>query len=96
VKFGFVLKHRGAWPVMLCGVLGVSRSGFYAWLVRPLSRRSLEDEHVTELARRSFLDGDRPERCGTINADVRYFHRFAAPGRPRRQLAESVTFSSGL
>ena len=31
--FGFVAKHRGIWPVaFLCGALGVSRSGFYAWL----------------------------------------------------------------
>jgi putative transposase len=36
VKFEFVAKHRGAWPVnLMCEALGVSRSGFYAWLVRP-------------------------------------------------------------
>ena len=39
MKFGFVAKHRGAWPVaMVCEALGVSRSGFYAWLTRPRSR----------------------------------------------------------
>lgn len=36
MKFGFVAKHREAWPVnLMCEALGVSRSGFYAWLVRP-------------------------------------------------------------
>ncbi|MDT4874929.1 IS3 family transposase ISHar2 [compost metagenome] len=31
VKFGFVAKHRGAWPVnLMCEALGVSRGGFYA------------------------------------------------------------------
>ena len=41
VKFEFVAKHRVAWPVnLMCEALGVSRSGFYAWLVRPRSRRS--------------------------------------------------------
>jgi len=31
VKFGFMAKHRGAWPVaMMCEAFGVSRSGFYA------------------------------------------------------------------
>ena len=42
MKFGFVAKHRGAWPVnLMCEALGVSRGGFYAWLTRPRSRRSL-------------------------------------------------------
>lgn len=55
MKFGFVAKHRGAWPVgMMCGALGVSRSGFYAWLARPRSRRSLSDEMVGQQIRTSF------------------------------------------
>lgn len=29
MKFGFIVKHRGTWPVdVLCDTLGVSRSGF--------------------------------------------------------------------
>ena len=39
VKFAFIAKHRGIWPAeWLCGALGVSRGGFYAWLTRPRSR----------------------------------------------------------
>jgi putative transposase len=58
--FGFVAKHRGAWPLaILCEALGVTRTVFSAWLTRPRSRRSLDDERLTELARRSFLDSDR-------------------------------------
>ena len=45
MKHGFMAKHRGAWPVaMMCEALGISRSGFYGWLVRPRSKRSLDDE----------------------------------------------------
>jgi putative transposase len=41
VKFGFVAKHRGIWPVRwMCGALGVSHGGFYAWLGRPPSDRT--------------------------------------------------------
>jgi putative transposase len=41
VKFGFIARHRGIWPVRwMCEALGVSRGGFYAWLTRPRSQRS--------------------------------------------------------
>ena len=47
MKFGFVAKHRGIWPAeWLCGALGVSRGGFYAWLTRPRSQRSRSDEEL--------------------------------------------------
>src|SRR5690606_6410496 len=60
VKYGFVAKHRGAWPVnLMCGALGVSRSGLYAWLDRPRSQRSLDDEAIGRHVRQSFLDSDR-------------------------------------
>src|SRR5258706_1294401 len=60
VKFGFVAKHRGIWPTeWLCGALGVSRGGFYAWLTRPRSQRSRSDEDVGAKVRASFLASDR-------------------------------------
>jgi hypothetical protein len=47
MRFGFIAKHRGIWPAdWLCGALGVSRGGFYAWLTRPRSRRSQNDEEL--------------------------------------------------
>jgi putative transposase len=71
VKFGFVAKHRGAWPVlMMCEALGVSRSGFYAWLERPRSQRSLDDERLGRLARDSFIDSDRTYGARRVWRDV--------------------------
>jgi putative transposase len=59
MRFGFVAKHRGAWLVdLMCEALGVSRSGFYAWLARPRSRRSREDERLGSQVRQSFLGSD--------------------------------------
>ena len=56
MKVGCVAKHRGAWPVILmCEALGVSRSGFYAWMMRPRSRRSLDDEVLGRRVRNSFI-----------------------------------------
>jgi putative transposase len=60
VKFAFIAKHRGIWPVgWLCGALGVSRGGFYGWLRRPPSRRSRSDEELEAKVRASFLASDR-------------------------------------
>ena len=55
--FSFIAKHRAIWPVAwLCGALGVSCGGFYAWLTRP---RSHSDEELTAMVRASFLASDR-------------------------------------
>ena len=60
MKFGFIAKHRGIWAVdWMCGALGVSRGGFYAWLKRPRSRRSRSDEEFGTKARASFIASDR-------------------------------------
>jgi putative transposase len=37
----------------MCCVLGVSHSGYYAWLVRPPSNRSIEDRRLLQLIRDS-------------------------------------------
>ena len=60
VKFSFIAKHRGIWPAgWLCGALGVSRGGFYAWLTRPRSQRRRSDEELGAKVRTSFLASDR-------------------------------------
>jgi putative transposase len=60
MKFGFVAKHRGVWPVRwLCEALGVSRSGFHAWLSRPPSARAVADAALTVRVRASFVASDR-------------------------------------
>ena len=58
--FGFVAKHRGIWPVaMICEALGVSRSGFYAWLGRRPSARARRDDLLSAKIRESFVASDR-------------------------------------
>ena len=60
MKFSFIAKHRGIWPVdWMCEALGVSRGGFYAWLTRPRSQRSRSDEELGAKVRASFLASDR-------------------------------------
>lgn len=99
MKFGFVAKHRGVWPVaMMCGALGVSRSGFYAWLERPRSQRSLVDERLGKQVHQSFVLSDRTygarrvwhdvlawgQRCG-LHRIERLMRAQALRARPRRR-----------
>lgn len=98
MKFGFVAKHRGAWPVLLiCEALGVSRSGFYAWMVRPRSQRSFDDEVLGGQVHHSFVGSDRTygarrvwhdvlalgQRCG-LHRIERLLRLQALRARPRR------------
>jgi len=72
VKFGFVAKHRGTWPVaMICDMLGVSRSGFYAWRTRPESRRAQTDTALGIAMRASFASSDRTYGARRIRRELR-------------------------
>jgi len=60
MKFVFIAKHPNIWPVAwLCDAMGVSRSGFHAWLNRSPSARSRSDESVGRQVKASFLASDR-------------------------------------
>lgn len=98
MKFEFVARHRGAWPVnVMCGVLGVSGSGFYACLTCPRSQHSLEDDVLGTHVRHSFLSSDRTYGARRVRHDVlelgmhcglhrieRLMRTQALPARPRR------------
>ncbi|MGQ0836522.1 MAG: IS3 family transposase [Gammaproteobacteria bacterium] len=71
VMFGFIAKHRGIWPVSwMCDALGVSRSGFFAWLTRGPSARARSDEVVRIKVRQSFLQSDRTYGARRVWRDV--------------------------
>ncbi|ARC39205.1 hypothetical protein A6J80_23365 (plasmid) [Paracoccus yeei] len=41
MRFAFIAKHRHIWPITwLCEVLNVSRTGYHAWLIREIARRT--------------------------------------------------------
>ncbi len=99
MRFGFVAKHRGIWPVaLMCGTLGVSRGGFYAWLDRPRSQRDMDDEVIGKHIKQSFVDSDRTYGARRVWRDVlavgmdcglhrieRLMQGLALRARPRRR-----------
>ena len=99
MKFGFIAKHRGVWPVTwLCEALGVSRSGFHAWLGRAPSARARSDEMLGARVRASFIASYRTygarrvwhdvlaegQQCG-LHRIERLMRQQALKARPRRR-----------
>ncbi len=71
MKFVFIAKHRSIWPVAwLCNALGVSRSGFHAWLNRTPSARSRSDEVLGQRIKASFVASDRTYGARRVWHDV--------------------------
>ena len=57
MKFAFVRDHQGAFPVeLLCEVLGVSRSGYYAWRDRPPSPAAVRRSRLVEQIREAHAE----------------------------------------
>lgn len=53
--YDFIKSHQRQFPVeVLCRVLQVAPSGYYAWLKKPVSDRGLEDARLLRLIRASF------------------------------------------
>jgi len=45
MRYRFIDAHKKAWPInLMCGVLNVSRSGFYHWAGREPSRRAQSNQ----------------------------------------------------
>ena len=99
MKCAFIATHRGIWPVRwVCEALGVSRGGFYAWLMRPPSQRARSDEALGATVRASFLQSDRTYgarrvwhdlladgvKCG-LHRIERLMRLHALRARPRRR-----------
>jgi transposase InsO family protein len=73
MKFTFIKEHLGEFPVKVsCEVLGVSRSGYHAWLRRPASARAQWREELAGKVREVFEDNRRvygsPRICEALKA----------------------------
>lgn len=99
MKFAFIAKHRSIWPVAwLCEALGVSRSGFHAWLNRSPSDHARYDEVLLDKIGQSFKYSDRTYGARRVWHDVlaeglscglhrieRLMRQNALRARPRRR-----------
>jgi putative transposase len=71
MTFAFIAGHRHIWPVSwICDALGVSRSGFHAWIRRPISDRATHDAKLVQAIDKSFKASDRTYGARQVWRDV--------------------------
>jgi len=55
MSYPFIAQHRHEYPItLMCRVLQVSVSGYYAWCKRPPSQHSRKDAHLAEQVKNAF------------------------------------------
>ena len=60
MRFAWIKTHEDDWPTgVMCRVLRVSRSGYYAWLDRPMSKRAKRRAELVEHIRQAHADSRR-------------------------------------
>ncbi len=108
MRYTCIDRRRSRYPIrMLCRSLKVSPSGYYAWRVRPESRRSRDDRELTCAIRLMHAESDgtygSPRMQVELNASgftcgrakvARLMHHAGLKGCPKRRFR--VTTNSGL
>jgi putative transposase len=71
VTFALIKARKAMFPVaIMCRVLGVSSSGFYAWVGRPESSRAQQDRRLRVLVRASFEESKHRYGSPRIQVDL--------------------------
>jgi len=71
VRYSCIDRRRSQYPVrMMCCLLQVSRSGYYAWRVRPESQRARTDRELLKRIRQIHADSDGVYGAAKITAEL--------------------------
>ena len=72
MRYTFIAAHRDEFGVRaMCRMLRVHFSGFYAWLKKPVSRRTREDARQTDLLRQAWTDSGKVYGYRKLTHDLR-------------------------
>lgn len=72
MRYGFIKAHFFEFRIrLMCRVLNVHPSGFYAWLKKPMSDRAKEDERQTQLIDDAWRESGKVYGYRKLHADLR-------------------------
>lgn len=72
MKYAFILGISHQYSIKrLCFMLKVSRSGYYAWLVRPPSQHAIDDARLLTMIRQSYEASGRTYGSPRVLCDLR-------------------------
>ena len=72
MRYAFIQAEKAQYPVdVLCRVMAVARSGFYAWCQQPISRRGQQNQALLAQIRRCHQDSDGRYGSPRIHRDLR-------------------------
>jgi len=82
MKYQFIADHRDQYPIkLMCQVLEVARSGYYAWRKRPLSARKMADRLLLRQIKNIFAQSR--ETYGSQRIQVELAEQGILCGRKR-------------
>jgi putative transposase len=94
MKYQFMAEHRHKYPItLMCRVLEVSVSGYYAWSKRPPSQHSREDAHLAERVKTAFQANRYVYGSPRIHAELQAQGITCARKRVARLMREQGLFA---
>ena len=95
-RFRFIAAEKANHPIsLMCRMLGVSRSGYHAWLRRPPSDRELSDAWLLERIRQVHSANRGVYGAPRVHAELRLAHGIRV-GRKRVERLMRAAGISGL
>lgn len=92
--FAFIFVWKARWPVVVqCAVLGVSRSGYYAWRGRPVARREQEDAELVGEIAAAYEAGRRAYGSPRVHRELRAKGRRVSRKRVARLMRREGIFA---
>jgi putative transposase len=85
MKYTFIKAHHPQFSVrVMCRMLRVHSSGFYAWLKQPFSKRSVEDKRQTDLLKDAWEDSGKVYGYRKLHDDLLDQGEICCPNRVAR------------